>query len=267
MKFGVIHYNTPGETLPQFLDWVAATGFEYIEIDKTDLWPEGVEKPHAHAEQVQGMLEARGLKVSALSARNDFVLLDNDQIAQQMAQLRVVCELAQIVGTNVLRTEGGWEKPEVPADKWAEAMIGCCRQALSFVEPMGLKLAIDNHGTVTNNIPVLLEVIRTVNAPCVGSNLDTMNVRWYGWSVAECDEFYRQLAPYVLHTHLKDGFDSRENYKGAALGQGELHLELVVELLQAAGYDGVWCAEYEGPEVEDGVGHRKCLEWMRANIT
>ena len=36
--------------------------------------------------------------------------------------------------------------------------------------------------------------------------------------------------------------------------------------LKDAGYDGVWCAEYEGPEVAGGVGYRKCLEWMQQHI-
>jgi len=131
---------------------------------------------------------------------------------------------------------------------------------------MQIKLAIDNHGVVTNDIPLLLEVIKSVDSPLVGSNLDTMNVRWYGWSVAECDEFYPQLAPHVFHTHMKDGTGSRENYQGAALGDGEIHVDYVVELLKEAGYDGVWCAEYEGPEVAEGVGYRKCLEWMQQHI-
>jgi len=266
MKFGVIHYNTPGETFAEFLDWAAQTGFQYVEVNKTDLWPEGSQDPHADAEKAREMLAQRGLKASAVSARNDFVLLDPDEIAQQMEELKTVCELARIVGTDILRTEGGRAKDEVPEEKSAEAISNCCRQALQFTEPMEIKLAIDNHGTVTNDIPLLLEVIQSVNSPLVGSNLDTMNVRWYGWSVAECDEFYQQLAPHVLHTHIKDGTGSRENYQGAALGDGEIHLDYVIELLKDAGYDGVWCAEYEGPEVAEGVGYRKCLEWMQQHI-
>ncbi len=267
MKFGVIHYNAPGETLAEFLDWAAQTGFEYVELARGDVWPEGASRPQAQAEKVRQMLDERGLKVSAVSASNDFVVLEQDEIAQQMQRLEVICELARIAGTDVLRTEGGQPKPEVPEERWAEAITGCCRQALEFIEPMEMKLAIDNHGVVSNDIPVLLEVIESVNSPLVGSNLDIMNVRWYGWSVPECDEFYQQLAPYVLHTHVKDGTGSRENYQGAALGDGEIHLDYVVGLLKEAGYDGVWCAEYEGPEVAEGVGYRKCLEWMKENIT
>ena len=267
MKFGVIHYNAPGETLAEFLDWAAATGFQYVELTCNDLGPEGSQDPHAEAEKVRDMLEQRGLKASAVAAHNDFVVLEADEAAQQMERLEVICELAQIAGTDVLRTEGGAPKPEVPEERWAEAITNCCRQALQFIEPMEMKLAIDNHGVVSNDIPLLLEVIESVSSPLVGSNLDTMNVRWYGWSVAECDEFYPQLAPHVLHTHMKDGTGSRENYQGAALGDGEIHVDYVVELLKEVGYDGVWCAEYEGPEVAEGVGYRKCLEWMAESIT
>lgn len=267
MKFGVIHYNAPGETLAEFLDWAATTGFQYVELTCDDLGPEGSQNPHAEAEKVRDMLEQRGLKASAVAAHNDFVVLEADEVAQQMERLEVICELAQIAGTDVLRTEGGAPKPEVPEERWAEAITNCCRQALQFIEPMEMKLAIDNHGVVSNDIPLLLEVIGSVNSPLVGSNLDTMNVRWYGWSVEECDEFYQQLAPHVLHTHMKDGTGSRDNYQGAALGDGEIHLDYVVELLKEVGYDGVWCAEYEGPEVAEGVGYHKCLKWIQENIT
>ncbi len=266
MKFGVIHYNAPGNTLTEFLDWAAATGFEYVELTCDDLWPEGSQNPQAEASKVRDMLQQRGLKASAVAAHNDFVVLEAGAIGRQMERLEVICELAQIAGTDVLRTEGGGPKPEVPEDRWAEAITNCCQQALRFTEPMQIKLAIDNHGLVTNDIPVLLEVLKSVNSPLVGSNLDIMNVRWYGWSMQECYFFYQQLAPYVFHTHMKDGTGSRENYRGAALGDGEIPVDYVVGLLKETGYDGVWCAEYEGPEVAEGVGYRKCLEWMQQHI-
>jgi len=112
MKFGVIHYNTPGETLAEFLDWAAATGFQYVELTCEDLGAEGSQNPHAEAEKVRGMLEQRDLKASAVAAHNDFVVLEADEVAQQMKRLKLVCELAQIAGTDVLRTEGGAPKPE-----------------------------------------------------------------------------------------------------------------------------------------------------------
>jgi len=49
------------------------------------------------------------------------------------------------------------------------------------------------------------------------------------------------------------------------LGEGEIDLAHAVRCLKQAGYDGVWCAEYEGPPPTD-VGYRRCGEWIRSNV-
>jgi sugar phosphate isomerase/epimerase len=75
---------------------------------------------------------------------------------------------------------------------------------------------------------------------------------------------YRDVAPYVKHTHMKDGTGVRREYVGAALGEGEIPLVGVVESLVEAGYDGVWCAEWEG-KGDKGEGYAACLKWMKEN--
>ena len=43
-------------------------------------------------------------------------------------------------------------------------------------------------------------------------------------------------------------------------------IEVFMCALKQAGYQGVWCAEYEGPEREGGVGYAKCCAWLKANL-
>ena len=50
------------------------------------------------------------------------------------------------------------------------------------------------------------------------------------------------------------------------MGEGEIHLDHAVKCLKAAGYDGAWTAEYEGPETEGQVGYEKCYHWLVANV-
>jgi len=264
VKLGVIHYNTPGATVEEFLDWVQATGFEYVEMMVGDLWPDESADPGDRPEQVKAMLEARGLKASAVSAGNDFVLLEEDAIAAQVKRMRTVCELAQRIGADTLRTEGGQPKDSVPEEQWAEAMAGCLKRCLEFAEPMGMKLAVDNHGWVTNDGDVQLKMLELVASPHVGANLDTMNYRWFGNDLETIDRIYERVAPYVMHTHLKDGTGSRENYVGANLGTGEINLKYAIECAVKAGYQGVWCAEWEG-RGDKGDGYAACLAWMKAN--
>lgn len=265
-KIGVIHYNWPGFSFAEFLKFAAETGYGYVELQLPDVWPKDTANPEEHAKRVRTEVESHGLKVSALAAHNDFVQLDPEAVRAQVERMKRVCALAQIVGTNVIRTEGGQPKDSVPEEKWLDAMHGCFSRCIPFLDEMQIGLAIDNHGFVTNDGDLLFALLTKVNHKRVGTNLDTMNYRWFGHDVATCNRFYEMMAPHALHTHFKDGFGSRENYKGAALGEGEIDLPHALKCLQESGYQGVYCAEYEGAETQDGVGYAKCCQWLQKYV-
>ncbi len=264
MKVGVIHYNFPQFNFDQFLDYCPGAGFEYVEIEAGDVWGAGVANPEAEAEVVRRKVDARGLKVSAFAACNDFVVLGEDEVAFQVERMKRCCGLAKILGTNVIRTEGGSPKESVPEARWAEAIAGCFKPLVDFAEAEDILFAMDNHGYCTNDGDRQLAIIEAVGSKRVGVNLDTMNYRWFGHEIAAINRFYEILAKHVFHVHLKDGTGAREKYVGAALGEGEIDLKHAVKCLKDAGYDGVWCAEYEGTEPTD-IGYRKCADWIKAN--
>ncbi len=267
-KLGIIHYNLPKEwSLADFFAYCRDTGFEYMELSVADIWDETdpAADPKAGAERVRAMVDSHGLKVSALSSGNDFVLLDEAEIASQVERIQRICEAAPLLGTRIIRTEGGRPKDEVPESRYVEAMAGCLKRCLPFVEPAGIKLAVDNHGLVTNNADLQVELFKTVGSKNVGANLDTMNYRWAGNDLAEIDRFYEIIAPYVFHVHLKDGRGSLTDYVGEVLGEGEINLTHAVDCLNKAGYDGVYCAEYEG-KLPTPEGYARYLEWMRVHL-
>ena len=267
-KIGVIHYNLPGLSMGDFLKYAADTGYGYVELQSSDVWGEGVADPVAESEKVRSQVDACGIKVSALAAQNDFVLLDPDAVQQQVDRMKTVCECAAVLGTNVIRTEGGRPKDEVPEARYVEAMAGCLKRCMAFAEDMDMYLAVDNHGLVTNDGDLQVELFKAVGSKHVGANMDTMNYRWAGHSLEKIAHFYEIVAPYTFHTHMKDGTGCRGDYKGAVLGEGEIDLAHAAKCLKAAGYDGVWCSEYEGPDAKTrvGYGYAKCCEWLKANV-
>lgn len=264
-KIGVIHYNFPGYSLDDFLKYANDTGYEYVEVAISDVWGKGIDNPEKQAEEVHKKLESYNLKASALSAGNDFVLLDDDAVNAQVERMERICGLAQIVGTDVIRTEGGSPKDSVPEGRWAEAIAGCLKRCLDFIEKDEIQLAVDNHGYVTNNADLQVEIFEMVGSDLVGANLDTMNYRWFGHDLETIDRYYEIIAPYVFHTHMKDGTGSRSEYQGEALGDGEINLDKAARCVKDTGYDGVFCSEYEGSE-DSPVGYRKCYEWLKANL-
>jgi sugar phosphate isomerase/epimerase len=268
MRIGVIHYNFPGYSFTDFLKYASETGYGYVELSTGDVWGRDVDNPESKAESVRKEVESFGLEVSALSAGNDFIVLEEEQIKAQVDRMGRICGLAKILVTDVIRTEGGRPKDSVPQERWVEAMAGCLTRCLDFAEKNDVRFAVDNHGHVTNDGDLQVELFQRVGSERVGANMDTMNYRWAGHSLDKIAHFYKIVAPYTFHTHMKDGTGSLREYRGAALGEGEIDLAYAIKCLRNAGYDGVYCTEYEGPEGADTgfLGYKKCFEWLKANL-
>jgi len=269
MQFGIIHYRAPGDTMEEFLDYVAETGFDVIEFQCQDVWPEGLQNPEKEAEKLRGLLEARALQASALATGNDFVLEEEEAIRGQVERMDRLSKIALILGAKVLRTEGGSAKGGIPQEREGQAIGECVKRCIEFAERDGTYLAVDNHGTVTNNPDTLLTALKMADSPRVGTNLDTANYRWAGHSVEECCRIYEVMAPYARHTHFKDctGTSKDGTYLSTVHGEGEVDLLSAAAALKKAGYNGPYVAEWEGPAKEDNaVAYARCLEWMRNNI-
>ena len=267
MPFGLIHYRAPGATLDEFLDFAAASQFDAVELMIADVWPSDDPDPHGRAERVRQKLDERGLGVNALGAANDFVHLDKALMQQQIERMDHVCRLALIVGTGILRMEGGTRKPEVPPDREGDAIAEHLKHCVEFAQRDGLHLAVDNHGVVTNDAELLERVLKQVDSARVGANLDTANFRWAGHSIDACRHHYDRLAPYVLHVHLKDCIGSGSEYRGTVLGEGEVDLLHAVSALEAVGFRGPYTAEWEGGTDEDGSrAYQRCLDWMKRHL-
>ena len=79
-----------------------------------DVWNSETTDPEKNAEAVRKQVEGYGLQVSALAAGNDFVLLEEDAIRAQIERMERIAGLAKLLGTSVLRTEGGCRERRCP---------------------------------------------------------------------------------------------------------------------------------------------------------
>jgi sugar phosphate isomerase/epimerase len=266
MDIGLIHYNLPG-TLTEFLDYAAETGFRCLEVQSSDVWANGesIDEAKRRAENVKAMLDARNLYASGLAAGNDFFVTDDAGMNAQVERMKTICDLAEIIGTKILRVDGGWAKPGVPEEKYLDLMVEGFKRTVGFAEAKGQIMALDNHGTSTNDADLQIKIFDLVGSDCMGANVDTMNYRWFGHDLETIRGFYKKIAPYVRHTHFKDGRGSRNAYVGTALGEGEIELEYAIKCLKDVGYQGPWLVEYEG-STYSREGYRKGLEYLRARL-
>ncbi|MBI4491021.1 MAG: sugar phosphate isomerase/epimerase [Deltaproteobacteria bacterium] len=266
-KIGVVHYNWPNYTFEGFLRRASEIGYKYTELQIGDVWDGKSKNGEMTAEETRKLMEKYGMQASAVAAGNDFIQPTKEELDAQIERFRYVCKVVPCAGTRLLRCDGGWNRSgKVSEHGWDRMLVESFKRVADFLEEMNLRVALDNHGLSTNDGDWELSLIERVGSKRIGVNVDTMNYRWFGHLLPKINHFFEILAPHVFHTHMKDGKGSRKDYKGAALGEGEIDLNYAVKCFKAAGYDGVWCAEYEGPETEGGVGYEKGYNWLQANV-
>ena len=266
-SIGVIHYNWPGYDLEGFAARASEIGYTSCELQIGDIWDGESADAEQAAESVRQLFDKHGMSISAVAAGNDFLQADPRDLDAQIQRYRRVCEIIPHTGTDIVRSDGGWNRgDQVPQDQWDAMLLEAFKRCAEFLEELDVRIALDNHGVSTNDGDWQLSLIERVGSDRLGVNLDTMNYLWFGHDLERIDHFYEILAPHTFHTHMKDGRGSRQEYRGAALGDGDIHLEHAVSHLEKAGYDGAWTAEYEGPEAEGGAGYEKCYQWLVENV-
>jgi len=257
---GVINYNISNFSNEELFKWCRDNSVGYVELQRKDVW-EDIGKPENRIRETGLLLQKYGIKVSQISSGSDFLQKTGDDLNRQVWMVGEMCKMVKDLGFNQLRIDGGWPKKGVKEEDYRDLIMKGVSKVTENAEKENVYLALDNHGTVTNNHVLLLDILKTINSKHLGTNLDTMNYRWYGYAVDELRDIYRQVAPYTLHTHLKDGTGSMGTYKGKVLGEGEVPVVDAVNILKDAGYRGVWCVEYEG---KDGAeGYKKSVAYLR----
>src|SRR5262249_19576470 len=109
--------------------------------------------------------------------------------------------------------------------------------SLPYAAEKGVTLALENHGGITATPEQLLKLVKAVDAPNFGVNLDTGNFH-------SSDPYpdLDRIAPYAVNVQVKTEI-SRDGK-----GKEEADLARVVSILREARYSGYVVLEYEASD-------------------
>jgi sugar phosphate isomerase/epimerase len=268
-KIGALGLSMGRYTFEEFLEYASSTGFDGIEISTSPgvhknslpLVPENVPK-------IKELLKKYNLEPFAVSGYNDFVQKDIGELTRQIEKLENTCKLAREVSAKVVRAFGGEPKEGINRKDAIKLIIEGFREMVKRAERLGIILGLENHGDLTNDARVELEILEGVGSEYLRLTVDTSNYYWYGNNLKDIEEFFKLVAPYTVHTHLKDGSTKngiKDKYLSLALGEGEINLRLFLEELKKNGYKNPLCIEYEGVE-DPKIGLKKGLDWLRNTL-
>jgi sugar phosphate isomerase/epimerase len=219
--------------------------FDFVEM-AADMALDGVEltsyyfPPDANSDffhQIKQRAFMLGLDISGTSVGNNFCVPPGPERDKQMALVKKWIDNASDLDAPVIRIFAGTiPKGETEEVAVARAIDGI-KESLPYANQKGVTLALENHGGITATPGQLLKLVKAIDFPNFGVNLDTGN--FHG------EDPYAdlaQLAPYAVNVQVKTEITAKEQAKQ------EADLSKVIGVLRDARYSGYVVLEYEAKE-------------------
>jgi len=222
----------PAMDLHGFVDWCHDHGVDgaeltsyYFPADVDDAYLAGLRR-HCHL---------RGVTITGGAVRNDFC--DPAAVQGSLDHVRTWIDRYALLGAPVIRIFAGDRVAGEPLDVTLDRCAAACTEACRHAARKGVMLALENHGGVTARAVDLLEIVRRVDSPAFGINLDSGNF-------TDGDDPYAELesiAPWAVNAQIKVEMHPRGRAEPADLPR-------VLGILRRAGYSGWAVLEYEATD-------------------
>ena len=240
----------PKMNLFDFVELAADLGLDGVELTSyyfpADVTTDDLHRLKQHAFKL-------GLDISGTSVGNNFCLPDGPEREKNLALVRTWVDRAAELDAPVIRIFAGNITKGDDEAKAVDRAIDGIKASLPYAAEKGVTLALENHGGITATPAQLLKLVKAVDAPNFGVNLDTGN--FHG---ADPYADLAELAPYAVNVQVKTEISRQGKPKELA------DLSKVVSILRDARYSGYVVLEYEAAEdpIKAIPGHIKTLRGL-----
>jgi sugar phosphate isomerase/epimerase len=237
--------------------------------------------PHDYDKAARARLKVRieelGLTLVGLAGYTDFTAgIDKPGIPNaeiQAAWVGEIAELAQDLGTDMVRIFTGYERPGIPYDKQYAEVVSGLKMAGKLAANYGVTLAVQNHHDIALHHDAMYWLLKEVNIANIMAGWDAWSPTLEGLTKQEFRESILKMKPYIINTIAADYvIHPRFNYvnnltnyqaeqpvmRAVPMGQGVIDYKTWFETLKEIGYQG-WVV-YEMCEVLDGGGSVENLD-------
>jgi sugar phosphate isomerase/epimerase len=244
--------------IPGFIFAAKDAGADGVELLDFFYGGEGIDEKRAAAKDA---LAHTGLPCPIFSVAQNFAKPTSDERAAELKKIVFGIEEAQHFGAKVVRVFAGDVSPGITFDQAREWIVDGLVEASQYASEAGVKLALENHGTLAGKAVQVISLIEDVRQKAgndsLGANPDTGNFLLIDPPSHVAVVGVRSYA-YMVHfkdfRYAKDDSEGfvygPENLRfvGTALGEGEVDLASCISALKQVGFKGWLSLEYEGEE-------------------
>ncbi len=203
-------------------------------VDMTGYWFKSIDL--AYLASLRHLAFKNGVGFSGAATGASAVQADPAKRAQVLDTIKKWVDATEMLGAPHLRVFAGKLPPGATLDQGIAWTVEVMKRACDYAGKKGITLGIEDHSGITQNADVCLDILRQVDSPYVGINLDISHFT----PTPKADPYAQIEAtiPYATHTHIHRFFD----------GGKPIDLDRVWQLFARGGYKGYMSAEFEGHE-------------------
>lgn len=176
-----------------------------------------------------------GVEIYSISVRTNMCQPTGPLQQKELADIRKWVDAAEKLGAGHIRVFGGTVPKGASEDQAAGWVAEILKPASEYAGSKGVILGLENHGGITERAARIVEIVKKVDSPWVGINLDTGNFHQNPYPQIE------MCVPYAVNVQVKERVKVGDTMEDSDWAR-------VVGMLRKAGYKGYLALEYEEKE-------------------
>jgi sugar phosphate isomerase/epimerase len=216
-------------TMEEFI--LKAVELGVLGVDITTYWLKSTDA--SYLASLRSFAYRHGMPFSGLAIGADLCQPEGAKREETLETVRKWVDATQLLGASHLRVFGD----KLPAGATPEQGIGwvaeTMKSACEYAGKKGIIMGLESHSGLTTKAVNIVEILKRVDSPFAGCNLDISNFP---------ENPYEQIElclPYATHTHIRDMYGEPKQ---------PLDLDRIWQMFAKSGYNGYMSAEYEGKE-------------------
>jgi sugar phosphate isomerase/epimerase len=218
-----------GMTMEDFI--IKAVELGVLGADITTYWLKSTESPYLAS--LRSFAYRHGMPFSGLAIGADLCQPDSGKRAETIETIRKWVDATELLGASHLRVFGDKLPAGATTEQGIAWVVETMKPACEHAGRKGIILGLESHSGLTTRASNIVEILRRVDSPYAGCNLDISNFP---------ENPYEQIElclPYATHAHIRDFYGEPKQ---------PLDLDRVWQMFARKGYNGYMSAEYEGKE-------------------
>jgi sugar phosphate isomerase/epimerase len=241
------YFNDGSMTMESFIR--KAVELQVHGVDITTYWLKSTEPDYLAS--LRHVAFKNGVAFSGIAIRTEMCQAGGAIRAEEVRRIQQWVDTAELLGASHVRVFAGNLPDGASEARGIEWVVETMKPACDYAAKRGITLGLEDHGGITARAANILEILRRVDSPFAGINLDISNFECKTDELMYSD--IEACIPHATHCHIRDVFGTTKR---------PIDLDRVWKLFVQGEYKGYMSAEYEGEE-DPMIGVPKLLEKIK----